>query len=72
MCRCAHLLLLLQMCPPLVAPADVRNRLSVPFRQVPVDPVPLGGVRASPSGRYLLLLFRWAGSRSAHLPHSHP
>jgi hypothetical protein len=41
---------------------DVRNRLSLPFRQVPVDPVPLGGVRASPSGRYLLLLFRGAPS----------
>lgn len=41
---------------------DVRNRLSLPFRQVPVDPVPLGGVRTSPSGRYLLLLFRGAPS----------
>ena len=47
---------------PLPAPshADVRNRLSLPFRPVPCDPVPLGGVRASPSGRYILLLFRCA------------
>jgi hypothetical protein len=41
--------------------ADVRNRVSLPFRQAPADPAPLAGVRASPSGRYLLALFRWVG-----------
>lgn len=40
----------------------MRNRVSLPFREVEADPVPLAGVRASPSGRYLLVLFRWAGA----------
>ena len=40
--------------------ADVRNRVSTPFRAAgAADGVPLAGLRASPSGRYLLLLFRW-------------
>lgn len=42
-------------------PADARNRVSLPFRQVPADPAPLAGVRASHTGHHLLLLFRWAG-----------
>ena len=41
-------------------PADVRNRVSLPFRDASAsDPAPLVGLRASPSGRHLLLLFRW-------------
>lgn len=40
---------------------DVRNRVSLPFRDSTSDPVPLAGLRASPSGRYLLVLFRHAG-----------
>ncbi|KAL4425017.1 hypothetical protein ABPG77_001795 [Micractinium sp. CCAP 211/92] len=41
---------------------DVRNRLSLPVREGSNDPAPLVGVRASPSGRYLLVLFRGAPS----------
>ncbi|KAL4422261.1 hypothetical protein ABPG75_008458 [Micractinium tetrahymenae] len=41
---------------------DVRNRVSLPFREGGNDPAPLAGVRASPSGRYLLVLFRGAPS----------
>jgi hypothetical protein len=37
----------------------VRNRLSQAFREgVAADAAPLAGLRASPLGRYLLLLFR--------------
>ena len=52
-------------------PADVRNRVSVPFRQeVPADAAPLLGIRASPAGRHLLLIFRCAepgGARKGSL-----
>jgi hypothetical protein len=41
---------------------DVRNRASIPFREVGLEPAPLQGIRASPSGRYLLLLLRGAPS----------
>ncbi|KAI3424707.1 hypothetical protein D9Q98_008096 [Chlorella vulgaris] len=42
---------------------DVRNRVSLPFREgVAADPAPLTGLRASPSGRHLLVVFRGAPS----------
>lgn len=51
--------------------ADVRNRVSLPFRHLAADPAPLSGVRASPSGRHLLLLFRCGAGRLATLRDSH-
>lgn len=41
------------------AVADVRNRVSVPVRDSPNDPAPIIAVRGSPTGRYLLVVFRW-------------
>eukprot|EP00884_Botryococcus_braunii_P018245 jgi/Botrbrau1/5103/Bobra.0128s0014.1 len=41
---------------------DVRNRASIPFREVGLEAAPLQGIRASPTGRYLLLLLRGAPS----------
>ena len=41
---------------------DVRNRASIAFREVPVEPAPMLGIRSSPLGRYLLLLLRGAPS----------
>ena len=41
---------------------DVRSRASIPFRTVASESSSLLGIRASVSGRYLLLLFRAAPS----------
>lgn len=49
--------------------ADVRNRLSLPVREGSNDPAPLVGVRASPSGRYLLVLFRRGSGHHASAAH---
>ena len=39
-------------------PADVCTSVSLPFRDVPQDATPVMGIRASASGRYLLVIFR--------------
>ena len=41
---------------------DVRTRLSLPFREVPSEPSAMLGIRASVSGRYILVLLRAAPS----------
>ncbi len=41
---------------------DARSRASLPFRDVGVEAAPMLGIRAAPSGRYLLLLLRNAPS----------
>ena len=41
---------------------DARSRASVPFREIGVEPAPLLGLRASPSGRILLLVLKGAPS----------
>ncbi len=41
---------------------DVRSRASLPFREVGPEAAPMLGIRASPSGRYLLILLRGAPS----------
>ena len=41
---------------------DARSRASLPFRDVGVEAAPMLGIRAAPSGRYLLLLLRSAPS----------
>lgn len=41
---------------------DVRNRASIPFREVAAESAPMLGIRASPLGRYLLVLLRGAPS----------
>ena len=41
---------------------DARSRASQPFRDVGVEAAPMLGIRAAPSGRYLLLLLRGAPS----------
>lgn len=41
---------------------DVRNRLSFVFRDVGMESSPMLGIRASPTGRYLLVLLRGAPS----------
>ena len=41
---------------------DVRSRASLPFREVGPEAAPMLGIRASASGRYLLILLRGAPS----------
>ena len=41
---------------------DVRNRLSCGFREVGPEAAPMLGIRASPSGRYVLVLLLGAPS----------
>ena len=41
---------------------DIRTRLSLPFREVPSEPSAMLGIRASISGRYVLVLLRAAPS----------
>jgi hypothetical protein len=41
---------------------DVRNRLSIAFREVGAEAAPMLGIRASPSGRYVLVLLLGAPS----------
>jgi len=41
---------------------DVRSRVSLPFREVGAEAAPMLGIRASASGRYLLILLRGAPS----------
>jgi len=41
---------------------DVRTRISLPFRDIPSEPSAMLGIRASNSGRYLLILLRAAPS----------
>ena len=52
----------MHLSPPL--DADVRNRVSVPFRgDIATDAAPLLGIRTSPAGRHLLLIFRCGAQR---------
>ena len=37
---------------------DMRSRLSAPLREQPADAAPVLAVRAAPSGRHLLVIFR--------------
>lgn len=46
--------------------ADMRNRVSVPVRDSPSDPAPILAVRCSPTGRYLLVVFRCAAAALCH------
>ena len=41
---------------------DIRNRSSLPFREVGAEGAPMLGIRASPLGRYILVLLRGAPS----------
>ena len=41
---------------------DIRNRSSLPFREVGAEGAPMLGIRASPLGRYILILLRGAPS----------
>ncbi|KAK9829709.1 hypothetical protein WJX72_007460 [[Myrmecia] bisecta] len=41
---------------------DIRNRSSLPFRELGAENAPMLGIRASPSGRYILVLLRGAPS----------
>lgn len=41
---------------------DIRNRNSLPFREVGAEGAPMLGIRSSPLGRYLLILLRGAPS----------
>ncbi|KAK9867753.1 hypothetical protein WJX84_002654 [Apatococcus fuscideae] len=41
---------------------DIRNRASIPFRELGAETSPMLGIRASASGRYLLVLLRGAPS----------
>lgn len=41
---------------------DIRNRSSLPFREVGAEGAPMVGIRASPLGRYILILLRGAPS----------
>ena len=41
---------------------DIRNRSSLAFREVGVEGAPMLGIRASPLGRYILILLRGAPS----------
>lgn len=45
-----------------LALTDVRSRSSVPFRTIASEQSSLLGIRASPSGQYILLLFKTAPS----------
>ena len=41
---------------------DIRNRSSLAFREVGAEGAPMLGIRASPLGRYILVLLRGAPS----------
>lgn len=41
---------------------DIRNRSSLAFREVGAEGAPMVGIRASPLGRYILVLLRGAPS----------
>ena len=41
---------------------DIRNRSSLAFREVGAEGAPMVGIRASPLGRYILILLRGAPS----------
>lgn len=49
---------------------DVRNRASISFRDVASESAPMLGIRASPLGRYLLVLLRGAPSEIWLVRHS--
>ncbi len=51
---------------------DIRNRSSLPFREVGAEGSPMLGIRASPLGRYILILLRGAPSEIWAVSQHHP
>ena len=51
---------------------DIRNRSSLPFREVGAEGAPMLGIRASPLGRYILILLRGAPSEIWAVRHHDP
>ena len=51
---------------------DIRNRSSLPFREVGAEGAPMLGIRASPLGRYILILLRGAPSEIWAVSQHHP